>query len=94
LLTLPPRASLPHQLREVSTEIGDKKKALPKKNEDGERPASPLDGEIKELEDVRAQFPSNPLHTAATYITRAAPRRELETGAAWSLSCRGPVFKE
>lgn len=46
------------RLREVSTEIGDKKKALPKKNEDGERPASPLDGEIKELEDVRKELSS------------------------------------
>ncbi|GMH34010.1 hypothetical protein BSKO_01844 [Bryopsis sp. KO-2023] len=40
-------------LREVSADLKDLKKRLPAKGEDGERPASPLDAEVKELETIR-----------------------------------------
>eukprot|EP00951_Prasinocladus_malaysianus_P007821 scaffold56300_cov39-Prasinocladus_malaysianus.AAC.1 len=41
------------RLREVGNEIKAKKAELPKAGEDGERPSSPLDGEIQALEDER-----------------------------------------
>ena len=51
------RCATPVQLREVGGMISEKKKGLPAAGEDGTRPASPLDAEIKELEEVRPMLP-------------------------------------